>query len=78
MKPVIQNILRSAVYQIRYLGSVPDSAAVSEAVQLAQNRGFYNLKGFVNGVLRNIARNADNIRYPDPEEDLVRYLTITR
>ena len=78
MKPVIQNILRSAVYQIRYLGSVPNSAAVSEAVQLAQNRGFYNLKGFVNGVLRNIARNADNIRYPDPGEDPVRYLSITK
>ena len=78
MKPVIQNILRSAVYQIRYLGSVPNSAAVSEAVQLAQNRGFYNLKGFVNGVLRNIARNADNIRYPDPDEDPVRYLSITK
>lgn len=78
MKPVIQNILRSAVYQIRYLGGVPDSAAVSEAVRLAQSRGFYNLKGFVNGVLRNIARNADNIRYPDPETEPVRYLSITR
>ncbi len=78
MKPVIQNILRSAVYQIRFLGGVPDSAAVHEAVQLAQSRGFYNLKGFVNGVLRNIARNADNIRYPDPETETVKYLSITR
>ena len=54
MKPVIQNILRSAVYQILFMDSVPDSAACNEAVKLAQKKGFYSLKGFVNGVLRAI------------------------
>ena len=38
------------------MDSVPDSAACNEAVKLAQSRGFYNLKGFVNGVLRSTAR----------------------
>ena len=28
MKPVIRDILRSAVYQIRYMDAVPDAAAV--------------------------------------------------
>ena len=65
MKPIIQNILRSAVYQMKYMDSVPNSAACDEAVKLAQKMGFYNLKGFVNGVLRNIARNLDSIDYPD-------------
>jgi 16S rRNA (cytosine967-C5)-methyltransferase len=32
-------------------------------VKLAQKKGFATLKGFVNGVLRNIARNKDNITY---------------
>lgn len=65
MKPVIRCILRSAVYQICFLDGVPDSAACNEAVNLAGKRGFRNLKGFVNGVLRNIARRKEQIVYPD-------------
>ena len=65
MKPVIRNILRSAVYQLKYMDSVPNSAVCNEAVKLAGKKGFSNLKGFVNGVLRNIARNLDQITYPD-------------
>ena len=57
MKPVIREILRMGVYQLRYMDAVPDSAAVNEAVKLAARKGFRNLKGFVNGVLRSVARN---------------------
>lgn len=64
MKPVIRNILRSAVYQMRWMDSVPDSAVCNEAVKLAQKKGFYNLKGFVNGVLRNIMRNKEQLKFP--------------
>jgi 16S rRNA (cytosine967-C5)-methyltransferase len=63
MKPVICVIMRMGVYQILYMDAVPDSAACNEAVKLAQKKGFSTLKGFVNGVLRNIARNKDNITY---------------
>jgi 16S rRNA (cytosine967-C5)-methyltransferase len=63
MKPVIRTIMRMGVYQILYMDAVPDSAACNEAVKLAQKKGFSTLKGFVNGVLRNIARNKDNITY---------------
>lgn len=76
MKPVIQEILRSAVYQIRFMGGIPDSAAVNEAVKLTQKRGFYNLKGFVNGVLRSISRHLDEIPYPDRDKEPLRYLSI--
>ena len=65
MKPVIRSILRSAVYEIKYMENVPHSASCNEAVKLAQKLGFHNLKGFVNGVLRNIARNLETITYPD-------------
>ena len=65
MKPVIRNILRSAVYQLKYMDGVPNSAVCNEAVKLATKKGFSSLKGFVNGVLRNIERNLDNITYPD-------------
>lgn len=64
MKPVIRNIMRSAVYQMKYMDSVPVSAACNEAVKLAVRKGFGNLRGFVNGVLRNVARNLDQIEYP--------------
>ncbi len=77
MKPVIQDILRSAVYQIRFMGGVRDSAAVNEAVKLTQKKGFYNLKGFVNGVLRAIVRHLDEIPYPDMTKDPIRYLSVT-
>ena len=75
MKPVIRNILRSAVYQLKYMDSVPNSAACNEAVKLATKKGFASLKGFVNGVLRNIERNLDNITYPD-EANLLEYLSV--
>jgi len=64
MKPVIRAIMRLSVYQLLYMDSVPDAAACNEAVKLAQKKGFSALKGFVNGVLRNIAKNKDHMEYP--------------
>lgn len=61
MKPVIRNIILMSVYQILFMTQVPDSAVCNEAVKLAAKRGFNGLKGFVNGVLRNISRNKDDI-----------------
>lgn len=76
MKPVIRNILRCGVYQILFMDSVPDSAACNEAVKLAQKKGFYSLKGFVNGVLRTVAREKDHIVYPVREKNLSEYLSV--
>lgn len=57
IKPVIKNILRQALYQMFFMDSVPQRAAVYEAVRLVQIRKLASLKGFVNGILRNIQRN---------------------
>lgn len=67
MQPMIRSILRMGVYQIMFMDSIPDSAACNEAVKLAAKHKLTGLKGFVNGVLRNISRNKDNIQYPDPK-----------
>lgn len=75
MKPVIREIVRSGVYQLIYMDRIPDSAVCNEAVKLAQKKGFYSLKGFVNGVLRNVARNKENITYP-PETQPIAYLSV--
>ena len=65
MKPVIRNILRLSVYQIKYMDSIPNSAVCNEAVILTAKKGFVNLKAFVNAVLRNIIRGINDIKYPD-------------
>ncbi len=70
MKPVILQILRMSVYQIRYMDSVPAFAVCNEAVKLAGKRGFGTLKGFVNGVLRNVIKKADGL--PMPEDEIER------
>lgn len=77
MKPVIRTIMRMSVYQILYMDGVPDSAACNEAAKLAGKKGFAALKGFVNGVLRTIVRNKEQIPYPDKEKDLEQYLSVT-
>lgn len=77
MKPVIRTILRSAVYQLKYMDSVPDSAVCNEAVKLAVKKGFTNLKGFVNGVLRSISRNLSDVGYPPASDrDRIHSLSI--
>ncbi|MDD6070075.1 MAG: 16S rRNA (cytosine(967)-C(5))-methyltransferase RsmB [Clostridiales bacterium] len=76
-KPLIRCVLRMGVYQILYMDSVPNEAACNECVKLAKKKGFQNLSGFVNGVLRNISREKDSIQYPEREKDLEGYLSIT-
>ena len=76
MKPFIRSLLRMSVYQILFMDKVPDSAACNEAVKLAGKRNFHNLKGFVNGVLRNVARQKDNISYPDLAADPLQAICI--
>lgn len=76
MKPPIREILRSAVYQLKFMDSVPDSAVCNEAVKLAQKKGFYNLKPFVNGVLRTVARELTNLTYPAREKNLLKYFSV--
>ncbi len=70
MKPVIRNILRMGAYQILYMDRIPDSAACNEAVKLAVKRRFAGLKGFVNGVLRSVAREKEELVFPDEETRL--------
>ena len=45
---------------------VPDSAVCNEAVKMAVKRHFSGLKGFVNGVLRTISREKENLTFDTP------------
>ena len=65
IKPVVRNILRMSLYQILFMESVPDHAAVNEAVKLTKARGLKGLVPFVNGLLRAFLR--EGIRPGMPE-----------
>lgn len=73
--PNVKNALRVALYQILFLDKVPDYAAVNEAVEFVKKLQGQKHADQTNAVLRNIIRSKDNIRYPDPNEDIVGYLS---
>ena len=73
MKPLIRAILRSAVYQIKYMDSIPDHAVCSESVKLAVKKGFSGLRGYVNGVLRSVVKGIDEVEYPSDRSNGFRY-----
>ncbi len=56
-------LLRIGVFQILKLDRVPDSAAVDECVRLAGKLA-YRSKGFINGILRSVVREKENIALP--------------
>ncbi len=68
MKPEIRNILRMSVYQLKYMDAVPASAVCNEAVKLTNKRSVPQLKGFVNGVLRSIAREEKKVSFSISEK----------
>lgn len=76
IKPAVKDLLRMSIYQILYMDSVPDSAAVNEAVLIAEAKGLSSLKNFINGVLRTIVREKDCISWPDREKEPISYLSV--
>lgn len=76
LSPFILNILRLGVYQIVFAHRIPHSAACNESVKLAKRYGHSASSGYVNGVLRNIVRNVDNIVYPHKSRDIEEYFSV--
>lgn len=68
-------LLRLGLYQLIFMDSVPDYAAVNETVTLAKKlvRG---REGFINGVLRGYMKKGSEIKLPDESKDLRHYLSI--
>lgn len=73
MSTFVKTILRMGTYQILFLDSISDYAAVDESVKLAKK---YDKKssGFVNAILRNEIRNKETIMNID-DKDEVKYLS---
>lgn len=65
LQPWVRALLRLSLYQILYLDRIPEHAVVSEAVNLAKRRGHQGISGMVNGVLRSVLRQKDELTIPD-------------
>ena len=61
---IVMNILRCGIYQIMYMDSVPDNAAVNESVALAKKFRKTSASGMVNAVLRNFIRGGKDLKLP--------------
>jgi len=73
--PNVKNALRVGLYQILFLEKIPDYAAVNESVEFIKRLQGQKPADQANAVLRNIIRSKEGIRYPNPEEDLIGYLS---
>jgi 16S rRNA (cytosine967-C5)-methyltransferase len=68
VEPVLLDILRMGAWQLLY-GGTPDRAAVDTAVEITRVEAGQRATGFVNGVLRNLARAKDTLPWPSPDDD---------
>ena len=59
MAQPVRTVLRMALYEIRYMDQVPESASCNEAVELVKKKGAGRYASFVNGVLRTLVRQKD-------------------
>ncbi|MBQ9008142.1 MAG: 16S rRNA (cytosine(967)-C(5))-methyltransferase RsmB, partial [Clostridia bacterium] len=76
LDPTAREILRMGAYQLFYMDRVPDMAATDSSVKLTRSMGMEGLTGVVNAVLRGMIRNRDEMVWPDPEADPIRYLSV--
>ncbi len=64
MKPSLKNILRLGVYDMLYMDSSPDYAAINEAVKLAKLKLGSRTGDLVNAIMRNMQREIGNLPKP--------------
>ncbi|MEX0895253.1 MAG: 16S rRNA (cytosine(967)-C(5))-methyltransferase RsmB [Balneolaceae bacterium] len=68
MKPQLKNILRLGLYDMLFMESTPDYAAINEAVEIAKFTLGSKSGDLVNAILRNIQRDLENLPKPQFEE----------
>ena len=71
----VKLLLRMGLYQLFFMDSVRDSAAVNETVALCRRLGNDRASGFVNGILRTASRDG-GIKLPDPKKGKNKYYSI--
>jgi len=76
--PKVLNVLRLGLFQIIYLDRIPVSAAVNTSVEIAKSLAAPYVVRFVNGLLRNAARNFKQVPFPDENSDPISALAVKK
>lgn len=76
IESLVQNVLRLGIYQMLYMDRIPPSAAINESVNLVKVNQPEWIARFVNGVLRAVERGREEIKWPDPKDDLPAWLAV--
>jgi len=61
LQPWVHQLLRLSVYQLQWLDRIPSHAVVNEAVNIAKRKGHQGISSMVNGVLRSMIRQKDQL-----------------
>ena len=69
MQPAVREILRVGAYQLVFMDKMPSFAAINEAVEQTRHFRVERLSSFVNGVLRQIEREHQNLLSVLPSTD---------
>ncbi len=64
----VRTVLRMALYEILHMDTVPEAVSCHEAVELLKSVAGERYAGFVNGVLRSVLRQRDEVRLRPWEE----------
>ncbi len=78
VEPEIINLLRLGIYQLLFLTRTPASAAVNESVEIAKTIRGKGGAGFVNGILRSLIRQKEEIPYPGRNENPAFHLSVVQ
>ncbi len=65
MKPSLKNILRLGIYDMIYMDSTPDYAAINESVEIAKLMLGHRTGDLVNAIMRNLQRDGDELPKPN-------------
>lgn len=75
---IVKALLRSGLYQMLMMDSVPEPVAINETVELAKTFNRKRVSGLINGVLRSIKRNRDSIQSEILSLDDVRRISVAQ
>lgn len=73
----VKNAMRVALYQMLMLSKIPPSVAINESVAVVRRIKDEKSAHIIAGVLKNILRNIEGIRYPPREENIQLFYSVT-
>ncbi len=73
----VKNAMRVALYQILMLSKIPPSTAVNECASTIRRIKDDKSANIIAGVLKNILRNVEGIRYPSKDDNIQLFYAVT-